>query len=218
MARRGGGSTQRQSLVPNGHVKGLPPPSTIPAQIVQGAANVRAQNTVNKQPFIELVKEFLSNPVLEDPDPVCIAFILAITEGGIDPFFREDPFASKHLEEQGTQCIAALIIIFQQKPYLLFAPTHAEEESGSPRPPVIIWLFSKLLGLVVQEGLLGIHATVLELLSTCLKSFTRSASTLRQAQLVFQLYRSCVESRSRNYCRLLYANSPSRYHRLSRFK
>ncbi|KAF1978386.1 hypothetical protein BU23DRAFT_586870 [Bimuria novae-zelandiae CBS 107.79] len=197
MARRGGGATQRPPQpAPNGHVlNGLPPPSTIPAQIIQGAANVR-QNTVNKQPFIELVKEFLSNPVLEDPDPVCIAFILAITEGGIDPFSREDPFASKHLEEQGTQCIAALIIIFQQKPYLLFAPTHAtnEEENGTPRPPVIIWLFPKLLGLLVQQGLLGIHETVLELLNTCVKSFTRSASRLRQAQSILQLYRSCVES------------------------
>ena len=180
-----------------GHANGLPPPSTIPAQIVRGAANVRAQqDTINKQPFIELVQEFLSNPVLEDPDPVCIAFILAITEGGIDPFFREDPFASKHLEEQGSQCIAALIIIFQQKPYLLFAPTHAEEEDGTRRPPVLIWLFSKLLGLILQQGLLGIHPTVLELLSTCLKSFTRSASHLRQAWSVFRLYRSCVDSRS----------------------
>jgi serine/threonine-protein kinase ATR len=214
MARRGGGSTQRQAPQPgpNGHVpygraNALPPPSTIPAQIVQGAANVRAQqDTVNKQPFIELVQEFLSNPVLEDPDPVCIAFILAITEGGIDPFFSEDPFASRHLEEQGTQCIAALIIIFQQKPYLLFAPTHAEEDDGTRRPPVLIWLFSKLLGLMVQQGLLGIHPTVLELLSTCLQSFTRSASRLRQAWSVFRLYRSCVDSKFRNYARLSVAN------------
>jgi serine/threonine-protein kinase ATR len=214
MARRGGGSTQRQApqLGPNGHIpyghaNGLPPPSTIPAQIVQGAANVRAQqDTVNKQPFIELVQEFLSNPVLEDPDPVCIAFILAITEGGIDPFFIEDPFASKHLEEQGTQCIAALIIIFQQKPYLLFALTHAEEEDGTRRPPVLIWLFSKLLGLMVQQGLLCIHPTVLELLSTCLKSFTRSASRLRQAWSVFRLYRSCVDSKFDDYARFSVAN------------
>ncbi|KAL5418072.1 hypothetical protein PMIN06_006043 [Paraphaeosphaeria minitans] len=202
MARRGGCPTQRQAPQPgpngrnlHGYADGLPPPSTIPAQIVRGAANVRAQqDTVNKQPFIELVQEFLSNPVLEDPDPVCIAFILAITEGGIDPFFREDPFASKHLQEQGTQCISALIIIFQQKPYLLFAPTHAEEEDGTRRPPVLIWLFSKLLGLILQQGLLGIHPTVLELLSTCLKSFTRSASRLRQAWSVFRLYRSCLDS------------------------
>ncbi|KAJ4304960.1 serine/threonine-protein kinase M1 [Kalmusia sp. IMI 367209] len=202
MARRGGGSTQRQVPQPvpngfasNGHTNGLPPPSTIPAQIIQGAAIVKAQqNTINKQPFIELVKEFLSNPALEDPDPVCIAFILAITEGGIDPFFKDDPFALKHLEEQGTQCIAALIIIFQQKPYLLFSPTHAEEEDENPHPPVIVWLFSKVLGLLAQESLLNIHTIVLELLSTCLKSFTRSASRLRHARLIFQLYRSCIQS------------------------
>lgn len=200
MARRGGGLTQRQALQPriHGHANGhFPPPSTIPAQIVRGAASVRTQQDIlNKQPFIELVKEFLSNPVLEDPDPVCIAFILAITEGGVDPFFKEDPFASKHLEEQGTQCIAALIIIFQQKPHLLFSPTHVEEEHGTPCPPVIIWLFSKLLGLLVEQGLLNIHTIVLELLNTCLKSFTRSTTKLRQAQSIFQLYSSCVESRS----------------------
>lgn len=205
MARRGGGTTQRSAPQPaqngtyNNHLNG-PPPSTIPAQIIQGAANVKSQaNTISKQPFIELVKEFLSNPVLEDPDPVCIAFILAITEGGIDPFFREDPFALKHLEEQGTQCISALIIIFQQKPYLLFSPTHVEEkdvDDSPPRPPVVVWLFSKILGLLSQEGLLGIHATVLELLATCLRSFAGSANRLRHARLVFQLYRSCVDSKS----------------------
>lgn len=203
MARRGGGSTQRQAPQPgphghnpNGHANGFPPPSTIPAQIVQGAANVKTQqNTINKQPFIELVQEFLSNPVLEDPDPVCIAFILAITEGGIDPFFRDDPFASNHLEEQGTQCIAALIIIFQQKPYLLFAPTHADGDDGARGPPVVIWLFSKLLGLLAQQRRSGIHPTVLGLLNTCLRCFTQSASRLRQAWSVFQLYRSCVDSK-----------------------
>jgi serine/threonine-protein kinase ATR len=192
MARRGGGSIQRQTpQISNG----LPPPSTIPAQIVQGAAHVRAhQDSINKQPFIELVKEFLSNPVLEDPDSVCIAFILAITEGGIDPFFKEDPFASKHLEEQGTQCIAALIIIFQQKSYLLLAQIHLDKEHGGPQPPVVIWLFSKLLGLLMQQGLIGIHAIVLELLRTCLESFIQSSSKNRQAQSIFRLYRSCVES------------------------
>ena len=196
MARRGGNPTQRQALqIPHGHAQSVLPPSTIPAQIVQGAANGRAQqNIANKQPFIELVKEFLSNPVLEDPDPVCIAFILAITEGGIDPFFREDPFASRHLEEQGTQCIAALIIIFQQKSYLLFAPTHSDEGQGVLRPPVIIWVFSKLLGLLVQQGLVGIHAIVLELMRTCLQTLLRSSAKSRQARNIFQMYRSCIES------------------------
>lgn len=207
MARRGGVSTQRQVLHrPPGHANGLIPPSTIPAQIVQGAANGRAhQSIANKQPFIELVKEFLSNPVLEDPDPVCIAFILAITEGGIDPFFREDPFASRHLEEQGTQCIAALIIIFQQKSYLLFAPTQPDEEPGALRPPVIIWVFSRMLGLLVQQGLVGIHAVVLELLRTCLQTFTRPSAKSRQAQTIFQLYRSCIESECSSAINQVYA-------------
>jgi len=203
MTRRGGGSTQRQALpsshVPNGNSNGLPPPSTIPAQIVHSAAHVRAQQSnADKQPFIELVKEFLSNPVLEDPDPVCIAFILAITEGGIDPLFEGDPFAMNHLIAQGTQCIAALNVIFQQKPYLLLAPTHAEDAAETSRSPVILWLFPKVLGLLAQESLVATHASVIGLLGTCLDSSARSGTRVYPAQSIFRLYRSCIGSGSHN--------------------
>src|SRR5262245_49492623 len=149
MARRGGSSTQRQTLqpVPNGNSTGHPPPSTIPAQIVQNAANANAQNNAAiKRPIIDEVRQFLQNPTLEDPDPVVNAFISTITLGGIDPFFKEDPFAQSYLEEQASCSIAALRLIFQQRPKLLLAARHIEEDEGSPQPPFIIWLLPKLLG------------------------------------------------------------------------
>lgn len=179
----------------NGHLNGLPPPSTIPAQIVHNATNANAQQrTSDRQPFIEQVKDFLRHPELNDPDSLCSAFVCAITNGGLDPFFQEDPFSRGHLEDQGIHCIAALKVIFEQKPYLLLAPTHADEDDGSSKPPVVIWLFPKLLGLLAQSDNTNIHGHVRDLLYTFLDVFNRSARALGQTKSMIQLYRSCVES------------------------
>lgn len=199
MARRGGSSTQRQGLqpIPDGNSNGLPPTSTIPAQIVHNAANANAQsNTANKPPFVDQVKEFLRKPELEDPDPICNAFIVTITNGGIDPFFKEDPFALGHLLDQGRYCIEALKVIFQQKPQLLLAARHSDDDEDNPQPPIILWLFPKLLGLLAQESLLDIHEDVQNFLGSCLYVFSSSIGDLRKKRSILHLYRSCVESKS----------------------
>jgi serine/threonine-protein kinase ATR len=200
MARRGGGSTQRQAPqpIPNGTLNGLPPPSTIPAQIVHNAAKTNAEQTSSeKPPFVEQVKDFLRKPELDDPDSVCIAFVCTIAKGGIDPFFRQDPFGPSlsELEELALHSIAAFRVIFEHKPYLLLKPIHAEDDDGSPKPPIIIWLLPKLLGLVAQDNNLNVNEHVLSLLITFLNVLSRSANTWRQTQSVIQLYKSCVDSK-----------------------
>jgi len=200
MARRGGTSTQRQAPqpVPHGNLNGLPPPSTIPAQIVHNAARLvnAEQDAAHKPPFVDQVKDFLRKPELDDPDTVCIAFICTIAKGGIDPFFEHDPFGPTRveLEDLIVHSIAAFQVIFEHKPYLLLKPTHIEDDDGDSRPPIFLWLFPKLVGLLAQDESLNVDTHVQGLLNVFLRVLSRSASTLRQNEAIIQLYISCVQS------------------------
>ncbi|CAI6340552.1 unnamed protein product [Periconia digitata] len=233
MARKGGNATQRQTNHPihpgnnpsnNG---GVPPPSTIPAQIIQSAANKDSRrahnngnganihshhaNSADKASFVDQVKEFLRKPELEDADDVCIAFAFTITNGGLDPLFAaaatvslsttDDPFSassssSAHLNEQGHVCLAALSSIFLQRSRLLLAPiqTDGGTTDAAPRPPLVVWLLPKLLGLLGLKSLAPIHEDVRSLLGTCVIALWRSADALHHVRGLLQMYRSCVES------------------------
>ena len=199
MARRGGTSTQRQAPqpVPSRNLNGLPPPSTIPAQIVRNAANISVeQDSAPKPPFVDQVKDFLRNPELDDPDSVCIAFVCTIAKGGIDPFFEQDPFGPRlgELTDLIIHSIAAFQVIFEHKPYLLLQPTSIEDDDSGSRPPIFIWLFPKLVGLLAQDASLTVDKHVQSLLISFLQVLSRSASTTRQIEAVIHFYKSCVQS------------------------
>lgn len=160
MARKGGGSAQRKApslpqanILINGNTHGNPPPSTIAAQIVHNAANINSrQDAASKVTFGELLKEFLQHPSTDEPDVQLVAFICVVAEAGLNGLFKEDPFAQDEQREQGIRSIAAIMYLLNQKPYLLFSARDGED-NGIPRPPVILWLFPKLLGLLTRETL-----------------------------------------------------------------
>ncbi|KAH7380651.1 protein kinase rad3 [Pyrenochaeta sp. MPI-SDFR-AT-0127] len=195
MARKGGGSTQRMAPPPvtNGHAIGNPPPSTIAAQIVHNASNIHArQDSAAKVSFGELVKEFLQHPSTDEPDPQLVALICVIAEAGLENLFKDDPFAQDQQRQQGIDSIAVIKLILQQKPHLLLSAKDGDDEGG-PRPPLILWLYPKLLGLLTHVTLQPFHEHVYDLLSLCLGVLTRTCTLWRQATAVLQLYRSCVQ-------------------------
>jgi serine/threonine-protein kinase ATR len=196
MARKVGNSTQRMAPPPmtNGHANNIPPSSTIAAQIVHNAANIHArQDAAAKVGFGELVKEFLQHPNTDEPDPQLVALICVIAEAGLEGLFKDDPFAQDQQRQQGIDSIAALNLILQQKPHLLLSVKEGDDE-GIPRPPLILWLYPKLLGLLTHATLHPIHEPVQQLLSLCLDVLSRTSALCRQAIVVSQLYRSCVQS------------------------
>lgn len=201
MARKGGNSTQRMAPPPlhngiaNGHSNGLPPPSTIAAQIVHNASNVHAQrNTEAKVSFGELVKEFLQHPNTDEPDLQLVALISVISEAGLQALFKDDPFAQDQQRQQGIDSIDALKIILQQKPHLLLSVQ--DDDEGNPRPPLLLWLYPKLLRLMTHATLLFVHEPVQELLELSLGVLVRIPALWRQVGMVLQLYKSCIHSRS----------------------
>lgn len=195
MARKGGGSTQRMAppSVTGGHSNGIPPSSTIAAQIVHNASNIHAQrDEATKVTFGELVKEFLQHPNTDEPDPQLVALICVIAEAGLEGLFKEDPFAKDQQTQQGIDSIAALRFILQQKPHLQLSLKQGDDES-TPRPPLILWLYPKLLSLLTHATLQPVHKHVQQLLHLCLDSLTETSTLWRPATTVLQLYKSCVQ-------------------------
>jgi serine/threonine-protein kinase ATR len=206
MARKGGISTQRMRPPPttkglpttNGssHVDSFPPPSTIAAQIVQNASNLHTrQDAAAKVSFGELVKEFLQHPSTDEPDPQLVALICVVAEAGLEELFKDDPFAQDQQRQQGIDSISALELIIQKKPHLLLSPKDADDE-GSPRPPLFLWLFPKLLGLLTHATLQPLHQHAQDLLGLCVGVFLRSPASWRSAMSVEALYRSSIQCKS----------------------
>jgi serine/threonine-protein kinase ATR len=198
MARKGGGSAQHMAPPPttnvqtNGNANVISPPSTIAAQIVHNAANVNSrQDAAAKVTFGELVKEFLQHPSTDEPDAQLVALICVIVEAGLEGLFKDDPFAQDQQRQQGINSIAALIYLLQQKPHLLLSAKDSED-NGGPQPPVIMWLFPKLLGLLTHATLQPIHQYVQDLLSLCLSALVRTSACWRQATAVMKLYKASV--------------------------
>ena len=195
MVRKGGGSTQRMAPPPitNGHANGNPPPSTIAAQIVHNASNIHARHdSASKVTFGELVKEFLQHPSTDEPDAQLVALICVIAEAGLEGLFKDNPFAQDQQRQQGVDSIAVIKLIMQQRPHLLLSAKEADNE-GSPPPPVLLWLYPKLLGLLTQPTLRHIHDHVQDLLIVCLSTSARTYVLRHQATTVFRLYQSCVQ-------------------------
>jgi serine/threonine-protein kinase ATR len=199
MARKGGGSTQRKApplptanVAPNSNSNGAPPPSTIAAQIVHNAAKIHSrQDAASKVTFGELLKEFLQHPNTDEPDAQLVAFICVVAEAGLESLFKDDPFAQDEQREQGIRSINAITYLLHQKPHLLLQPKDGED-SRTPRPPVILWLFPKLLGLLTHATLRSIHGYVEGLLSFCLSTLARSTAYSRTAVTVMQLYKTNI--------------------------
>jgi len=201
MARKGGNSTQRMAPPPlhneiaNRHSNGLPPPSTIAAQIVHNASNIHTrQDAEAKVSFGELVKEFLQHPNTDEPDLQLVALITVISEAGLEALFKDDPFAQDQQQQQGSDSIDALKIILQEKPHLLLSVKDGEED-GSPRPPLLLWLYPKLLRLITHATLQFVHEPVQKLLELSLEVLLRTSALWRQVRTVSRLYKTCVHSR-----------------------
>jgi serine/threonine-protein kinase ATR len=198
MARKSGNSTQRMAPPPTAN--GLPPPSTIAAQIVNNAYVNAQQEPGSKVAFAQLLKEFLNDPSTDEPSSQLNAQLISvIAEAGLDALLKGDPFALDQLIEQGIDSIAAIKLSILRRPHLLLS-ARTSEDDGNPRPPLFIWLLPKLLSLLDTPSLQQIHGVVEDLLSTFVSVLSRTASLCRQAMAVLKLYQSCVDSMCSSFC------------------
>lgn len=194
MVRTGGGSTQRRvyPATTNGQINGNPPPSTIAAQIVHNATTSHDHQDANpKVPFGDLVREFLQHPSTDEPDPQLVALICVIAEAGLESLFKDDPFAQDQQRQQGVDSVAALSLIVEKKPHLLLS-AKASDDEASPRPPLLLWLLPKLLGLLTHTTLRPLHQPAGDLLGLFLRVLLRTPSFWRSGSAFIQLLTSSV--------------------------
>lgn len=194
MARRGAPSSQR---LPVPGTTGNPPPSTIAAQIVNNASHTNTHgghaHSNTKVPFPELLQEFLRSPVIDDLDPdLNVQFISTIVEAGLDALHHSNPFALDQPKNLAIDSIRAIKISICQIPQLLFSSRTAESESG-PDPPVLLWLFPKLLRLLDPARFDALQEHLQDLLTTCLEALARKPDLWQYEAAISHLYRATVE-------------------------
>ncbi|KAF2115782.1 hypothetical protein BDV96DRAFT_599348 [Lophiotrema nucula] len=195
MARKGGNSKQRLAPpAPNGH---NPPPSTIAAQIVNNASNVKAQQQGDlKVAFPDLLKEYLkylNESSRDESDPQLNAQVIAvIAEAGLGPLLHDNPFAPGSTHEQGVDSLLAIKLTIKRRPPLLLS-SKDEEPEGSLQPPLFIWLVPKLLGLLGHSNLDAIQQDVRDLLGTCLSVLGTQPALWQYTSSAVSLCRSCID-------------------------
>ena len=192
MARRGAHSTQRLAVptAANGH----PPPSTIAAQIVNNAPNIAGNHAPkDKDEFKQQLGEFLRDPQIDDSEPTLLVdLIQVVTKAGLNPLFEGSIFDLDL--PQASDSVEVIDLIVQQKPHLLFE-SRIVTDKDITKPPVLLWLFPTLLGLLGHPKLGSLQSRLQELLDTCLGAFRPLPSLCQFASIILELYKTCAKSK-----------------------
>jgi serine/threonine-protein kinase ATR len=198
MARNGGIASQR--LAPPQIANGQLPPSTA-ARIVTHAANAQDHPQPGEdERFIEIVQEYLDDDEDDsNPNPQTnIAVISALMGKGFDNFHKtleQNPFDQAQPLNITIICIKAITKIIGRKPHLLLHP-QSEENDGSPRPPVFLWMFPRLIDFVGKPNMESLQGHLCGLLGFCLDVLTRKWSLWQPSVSFTKLYLSCVDGTS----------------------
>lgn len=178
-----------------------------------GAAQQQPQDPgttgTNKIPFPDLLREFLRNPIIDDLDPqLNVQFISTIVEAGLDPLKHNgqasssfssssNPFTPDRSRELAVDSLKAIGVSVWQIPQLLLSSRASGKEGDDgvgSEPPVFLWLFTKVVGLVEAGSRFeGLADGVREVLGTFLLALGRNEGLWRWEEVVGNLYRGCVD-------------------------
>ncbi|OJD39951.1 protein kinase rad3 [Diplodia corticola] len=123
MARKAGDPAPRVSAAGMaGRGNGVPPPSTIAAQIVDNHSRTHgAQEPQNNALFGQLLQEFLTDPSAEESDVrLNLQLVSVVVEAGFNALLKEDPFGRDLLLSQARDAI--LTALESQSSTLLAGP------------------------------------------------------------------------------------------------
>lgn len=183
-----------QHAVTNGlSANGIPPPSTIAAQIVQHQSNANARREPeNRALFGKLLQEYLNDPAAEESDAhINARLIHVIAEAGLDVLHKENPFAQELLVPQAIKSIAVITLVIQRYPKTLLFVEPAGNH-GTP-VPLLLWLFPKLLSLLGKSVSNALQESIGSLLSLCIGTLSEKGRPWQDAASILHLYRSCVD-------------------------
>jgi serine/threonine-protein kinase ATR len=175
----------------------LPPPSTIAAQIVHNRSNVARQEPENKALFGKLLQEYLRDPIIEDSNvDTNASLVQVVAEAGLDVMLTDDPFAPDNLLQQAKDSLLVIKLTISRKPEVLLY--HGDE--ANERPPLMLWLLTKILKLLGRKHLDAIQGDLSTLLSTMITILGRHNKTLRQMHAFRNMLVKLVEGRLIKVC------------------
>lgn len=172
---------------------GVPPPSTIAAQIVQHRSDGSARREPeNRALFGKLLQEYLKDPAAEESDAQINARLIhVIAEAGLDVFLKENPFAHDLLVPQAKDSIAVIELVIQRYPKILVYVDAAG--NGVTPAPLVLWLLPKLFSLLGRPSLTALQESLRRLLSLCVQALSGTGDLWPKAVSILQLYQSCVD-------------------------
>jgi len=174
----------------------LAPPSTIAAQIVHNRANATREEPEHQELFGKLLQEYLKDPTFEEASLETSAQLISVVaEAGLDALRKDDPFAPDAATRRAIDSLEVIQLTVQRSPRILFFNGSTTALDGS-KPPLILWLLPKVLGLAGHRRRQTIHAQITTFLFTCINTLLKSTQLWCQGKGVIHLIRTMVEGTS----------------------
>ncbi|KAF9631673.1 Phosphatidylinositol 3-/4-kinase catalytic [Lasiodiplodia theobromae] len=194
MARKAGDSGPRTLAAGMaGWTNGIPPPSTIAAQIVNNHSRANgAQEPQNNVLFGQLLQEFLADPSAEESDVrLNLQLISVVVEAGFNALLKENPFGRDVLLSQAKDGISVIRITIERNPGLLFYhdPSGADHTT---QPPLVAKLLPTLFSLLSRPPLQALHADLRDLLHSFIQVLSISRNTWHEANVLFETYQTSI--------------------------
>jgi len=173
----------------------LSPPSTIAAQIVNNRANATREEPEHQELFGKLLQEYLKDPIVEETSLETNAQLVSVVaEAGLDAVRKGDPFAPDAATRRAVDSLQVIQLTVQRSPRILFFNGTTTALDGS-KPPLILWLLPKVLGLAGPRGTQTIQAQITSFLSTCVNALLKSTQLWCQGNGVVHLIRTMVQGK-----------------------
>ena len=186
---------QTKSSHGNHSTKDLPPPSTIAAQIVHNRSNATREEPEHQELFGKLLQEYLKDPIVEETSLETNAQLISVVaEAGLDALRKGDPFSPDAATRRAVDSLQVIQLTVQRSPRILFFNGSTTALDGS-KPPLILWLLPKVLGLAEPRRTHTIQAQITSFLSTCIDALLKSTQLWCQGKGVIHLIRTMIQGK-----------------------
>jgi serine/threonine-protein kinase ATR len=173
----------------------LPPSSTIAAQIVHNRAKATREEPEYQELFGKLLQEYLKDPIVEEASLETNAQLISVVaEAGLDAVRKDDPFAPDAATRRAVDSLQVIQLTVQRSPRILFFNGSTTALDGS-KPPLILWLLPKVLGLAGPRRTQTIQDQITSFLSTCINALLKSTQLWCKGKEVVHLVRTMVQGK-----------------------
>ncbi|KAK8173648.1 hypothetical protein IWX90DRAFT_148777 [Phyllosticta citrichinensis] len=167
---------------------GIPPPSTIAAQIVNNHSRANEQQEPqDNRLFGMLLQEFLADPSAGEKDvKLNLQLISVVVEAGLNVLLKErEPLGQHVMLSQARDSISVIRISVERDPSLLFCQNPGAEEPIL-NLPLVAWLLPKLFSFLTCPSLEILQPYLTSLLASLLGALSRLSRKVPDSEAEFR--------------------------------